>query len=532
MEYKKFKDPVYGYISIPKEVVTQIIDSAEFQRLRFIRQTSYQPLYSAALHNRFIHSLGVYHLGTKVFNAIKLSSDLDECNIDDLERIFSLSCLLHDVGHAPFSHSGEEFYLKNNGDFEKEDLYLQLREQVNNESFTRDMQIYHQKKKPAAPHEIMSVIVAIKRFPNYFTDSEMRSFFARCITGYKYSEVETKEISIFNVFISLLNSSTIDVDKLDYLIRDAFVTGYDSIAIDYDRLLGSATLQETNGKCYFAYNKTALSVIENVIYAHDAEKKWIQSHPVILYEHFLVQHIIRKVNNDFKQKNGQELFCLESLLENGNEDKISLLCDDDIIHWAKSIDNKFCKEFFNRSLRRHPIWKSEAEYRVIVDGLLGEDVFPKLEAQLKILESFLLEESISQCIDEQSKSKCLTLLNEIDVDDELSNKDKETMKERYNIVLNWLTCFENIHTSQNVPFDFVLVQTYNFKSGFLKQDLADINVYFSNIKKDFKLGKLITLLSASQKSVMRERFFYLYYKREEKDIDPVKVGKEIAKIVI
>ena len=60
---KKFKDPIYGYIKIPKTIVTRIIDTPEFQRLRYIKQTSYLPVYSAALHNRFIHSLGVYFLG-------------------------------------------------------------------------------------------------------------------------------------------------------------------------------------------------------------------------------------------------------------------------------------------------------------------------------------------------------------------------------------------------------------------------------------------------------------------------------------
>ena len=59
MAMKQFKDPIYGYINIPKTIVKDIIDTAEFQRLRYIKQTSYLPVYSAALHNRFIHSLGI-----------------------------------------------------------------------------------------------------------------------------------------------------------------------------------------------------------------------------------------------------------------------------------------------------------------------------------------------------------------------------------------------------------------------------------------------------------------------------------------
>lgn len=63
-KYKRLKDPIYGYIQIPMTYMSGIVDSATFQRLRRIIQTSYSPLYSSAVHNRFVHSLGVYHLGT------------------------------------------------------------------------------------------------------------------------------------------------------------------------------------------------------------------------------------------------------------------------------------------------------------------------------------------------------------------------------------------------------------------------------------------------------------------------------------
>ena len=69
MKLTKFRDPVYGYIEIDDEIVHDIIDTAAFQRLRQIRQTSYEPLYPSSLHNRFVHSLGVYYLGKKAIAA-------------------------------------------------------------------------------------------------------------------------------------------------------------------------------------------------------------------------------------------------------------------------------------------------------------------------------------------------------------------------------------------------------------------------------------------------------------------------------
>lgn len=55
---KRLKDPIYGYIEIPLQYMNNIIDTSVFQRLRRIIQTSYSPLYSSAVHNRFVHSIG------------------------------------------------------------------------------------------------------------------------------------------------------------------------------------------------------------------------------------------------------------------------------------------------------------------------------------------------------------------------------------------------------------------------------------------------------------------------------------------
>ena len=68
---KLIKDPIHGYISIPTVYMKKIVDTCGFQRLRNIRQTSYDSLYPGSSHNRFIHSIGVFYLGHKVFGAFR-----------------------------------------------------------------------------------------------------------------------------------------------------------------------------------------------------------------------------------------------------------------------------------------------------------------------------------------------------------------------------------------------------------------------------------------------------------------------------
>ena len=116
----------------------------------------------------------------------------------------------------------------------------------------------------------------------------------------------------------MLNSKIIDVDKLDYLIRDAYITGFDTANIDFERLLSSLTISMNDGKYEIAYYKNAISVIENVVYAHDSERKWIQTHPVVLYEAYILQHVIAYLSDKI-DKYGKKLFSLETLGTRGKK---------------------------------------------------------------------------------------------------------------------------------------------------------------------------------------------------------------------
>lgn len=121
---KTFKDSVHGYINVPKCFVESLMDNEYFQRLRNIEQTGMRVLYPNAKHDRFSHSLGVFHLGQRAVDDLLDNFSKDPYwNIEsDAQSIifwaknkvlFLIACLLHDIGHAPFSHALENEVLHN-----------------------------------------------------------------------------------------------------------------------------------------------------------------------------------------------------------------------------------------------------------------------------------------------------------------------------------------------------------------------------------------------------------------------------------
>ena len=195
---KIINDPVFGFLSIPNDLIFDVLQHPYVQRLSRIRQLGLSYLvYPGAMHSRFSHSLGAMHLMQEAIHALRLKG----VEITEEESTAAqIAILLHDIGHGPFSHVLEHTLVDG---VTHEDISLLMMERIN-----LDL-------------------------------ANMRGGNVACTKGQKPLDMA---IAIFRNeypkhFLHQLISSQLDVDRMDYLCRDSFFTGVQEGRVASERLL-------------------------------------------------------------------------------------------------------------------------------------------------------------------------------------------------------------------------------------------------------------------------------------------------------
>ena len=394
LDNRIIKDPVHGYISVPREICDAFVDSNIFQRLRNIEQTSMRWLFPGGRHDRFVHSLGVYHLACRIVNAIIKNSDDEEVQTTfadgELKMTFEIAALMHDCGHSPFSHTLEDLYNSYIDGAVHDDAYAALNSVVDIET-QKDLQVKKDSGKPPAAHEVMSAYVLLAYFKNELRDIGVKSpsLAARMITGCVYSKAKTIRNQVENILIKLLNGYVVDIDKLDYIIRDTWASGVNNSSIDVERLVNGAKITRVcqgAGKIEFVYLPRSLGVIQTVIDARNHLYEWIYGHRVVVYYAEVLKRAVKDlgvalsnigtpdpVHNAppeiLRRMFDRDMFVNRIPVVAGSDfPTTKLLCDGDIVFLLKMFceGNKWWKIYSSHTPEHIALWKTGAEYRSLI----------------------------------------------------------------------------------------------------------------------------------------------------------------------
>lgn len=286
----EIRDPVHGSLFYSEQEVA-VLDTAEYQRLRAIKQLGYAEFsFPGATHNRYIHSVGVGHLAGQTFDAIFKVYPFSRPSVKTrFRQVLRLGALLHDVGHGPLSHTTEQVMPH------LSELQIKLykeQEQYGDEAHTV---MNHNRR---ANHEDYTI--------KYVTDSEISSTIER-----QFPDILPIHVAClidkalhcpddffvdggvdFRPILSQLVSSELDVDRMDYLERDSYFCGTNYGKIDTAWLIQNMTFHRRENKMYLALNRRALYSFDDfLISRHHMHLMVYCHHKSIIYEEMLNRYL-------------------------------------------------------------------------------------------------------------------------------------------------------------------------------------------------------------------------------------------------
>ena len=313
MQYPKglkiINDPIYGFITVPDQLIARIIDHPYFQRLRRITQMGCaHVVFPGARHSRFEHALGCLHLMQKAIRVLRLKG----VEIDDHEeQALQIGILLHDIGHGPYSHTLESALIKSTS---HEELSLKFLESLNKE-FDGALDL------------------AIRLFRGTYP----RKFLNQLIAG------------------------QLDIDRLDYLKRDSFYAGVAEGNINSERIISMFNVQDDE----LVVDAKGIYSIENFLIARRLMYWQAYMHKTCVSAEIMLRHILERASELVHEKpalasGNLKKFLLPKSDQDDNDDLLkdfAELDDIDIMYhikkWSENDDavlSELCNGFIKRKL--------------------------------------------------------------------------------------------------------------------------------------------------------------------------------------
>lgn len=289
---------MYGFISVPTDLIFDLIEHPYFQRLRYIKQLGMTHLvYPGALHTRFHHALGAMHLMCLAIETLRSKGHLISA---EEEQAVTIAILLHDIGHGPFSHALEQSIVDG---ISHEDISTLLMNKLNGQFDGR-----------------LSMAIDI------FNGTYPKRFLHELVSG------------------------QLDMDRMDYLNRDSFFTGVSEGVISFDRIIKMLNVVGD----HIAVEEKGIYSIEKFLIARRLMYWQVYLHKTVIAAEQLLGKILRRSRE--LALSGHKLFATPALAH-FLENKISR---DDFINSAPHI-GVFAKLDDNDIMSAIKVWAEDSD---------------------------------------------------------------------------------------------------------------------------------------------------------------------------
>jgi HD superfamily phosphohydrolase len=400
---KIINDPVYGFISIPTELIFDLIEHPYFQRLRYIKQLGMTHLvYPGALHTRFHHALGAMYLMGMAIETLRNKGH--EISNEEEEAVI-IAILLHDVGHGPFSHALEEVIVEG---ISHEDISTMLMQKLNTQ------------------------------------------FDGRL----------TRAIDIFNgdyprQFLHQLVSSQLDMDRMDYLNRDSFFTGVSEGVISSDRIIKMLNVKDD----HIAIEEKGIYSVEKFLIARRLMYWQVYLHKTVIAAEQLLARILKRsrelalmgepvfttpaLNHFLKKPISKDAF----MNEDHHLEAFATLDDTDIMAavkvWATDKDfvlSKLCRDMVHRDLYKVDITNTPPNKELI--ATLTKRAIEKYGINEYEASYFVFEDTIRNNAYKPGDGNIRILMKDGSIKDITAASDNSNLEALAKTVKKYILCYK------------------------------------------------------------------------------------------